>query len=90
MGEAARRWCWAGPGGYVAAISAAKRGADVTVVESGPLGGGCLNRGCIPTKTRSLRVWTLWPRRAARLWVQRVGEVTPDWARTCNYAKKRW
>lgn len=40
-----------GPGGYVAAIAAAKRGADVTLVEKGLLGGTCLNRGCIPTKT---------------------------------------
>ena len=39
-----------GPGGYVAAISAAKRGAQVTLVEKDLLGGTCLNRGCIPTK----------------------------------------
>lgn len=40
-----------GPGGYVAAIAAAKRGAKVTLVEKESLGGTCLNRGCIPTKT---------------------------------------
>ncbi|MDD5017314.1 MAG: dihydrolipoyl dehydrogenase [Eubacteriales bacterium] len=40
-----------GPGGYVAAIYAAKRGANVTLVEKDKLGGTCLNRGCIPTKT---------------------------------------
>jgi dihydrolipoamide dehydrogenase len=40
----------AGPGGYVAAIRAAQLGAAVTVVEKGPLGGTCLNVGCIPTK----------------------------------------
>lgn len=39
-----------GPGGYVAAIRAAQLGARVAVVESGPLGGTCLNVGCIPTK----------------------------------------
>ncbi len=39
-----------GPGGYVAAIAAAKRGAKVTLVEKDMLGGTCLNRGCIPTK----------------------------------------
>ncbi|MEA5003146.1 MAG: dihydrolipoyl dehydrogenase [Christensenella sp.] len=39
-----------GPGGYVAAIAAAKRGAAVTLVEKDMLGGTCLNRGCIPTK----------------------------------------
>ncbi|MFW6389616.1 MAG: dihydrolipoyl dehydrogenase [Halanaerobiales bacterium] len=40
----------AGPGGYVAAIQAAKMGADVVLIEKDKLGGTCLNRGCIPTK----------------------------------------
>ncbi|MBT4286056.1 MAG: dihydrolipoyl dehydrogenase [Deltaproteobacteria bacterium] len=40
-----------GPGGYVAAIRAAQLGADVTVIEKKDLGGTCLNRGCVPTKT---------------------------------------
>lgn len=40
----------AGPGGYEAAIMAAKLGADVTIVEKDSPGGTCLNRGCIPTK----------------------------------------
>ena len=39
-----------GPGGYPAAIAAAQRGARVALVEAGPLGGTCLNWGCIPTK----------------------------------------
>lgn len=39
-----------GPGGYVAAIQAAQRGRKTAVVESGSLGGTCLNVGCIPTK----------------------------------------
>ena len=41
----------AGPGGYVAAIRAAQKGAQVTVVEGAEVGGTCLNWGCIPTKT---------------------------------------
>ena len=41
----------AGPGGYVAAIRAAQRGAKVIVAERWELGGVCLNAGCIPTKT---------------------------------------
>ncbi len=40
----------AGPGGYVAALKAAKLGASVAVIESQQTGGTCLNRGCIPTK----------------------------------------
>ena len=41
----------AGPGGYETALLAAKRGVEVTLVEAGPVGGTCLNEGCIPTKT---------------------------------------
>ncbi len=41
-----------GPGGYAAAFRAADLGLDVTVVDSGGrLGGVCLFRGCIPSKT---------------------------------------
>jgi len=40
-----------GPGGYVAAIKAAKLGKKVALIEKRELGGTCLNRGCIPTKT---------------------------------------
>ena len=40
----------AGPGGYETALLAAKRGVEVTLVEAGPVGGTCLNEGCIPTK----------------------------------------
>ncbi|HKL99193.1 MAG TPA: dihydrolipoyl dehydrogenase [Mobilitalea sp.] len=39
-----------GPGGYVAAIKAAKLGMKTAIVESREVGGTCLNRGCIPTK----------------------------------------
>jgi len=41
----------AGPGGYRAAEYAAKEGLHVVVVEQNEVGGTCLNRGCIPTKT---------------------------------------
>ena len=41
----------AGPGGYVAAIRAAQLGARVAIVEKDKVGGTCLNRGCIPTKS---------------------------------------
>lgn len=39
-----------GPGGYVAAIRAAKLGVKTMVIEKENLGGVCLNWGCIPTK----------------------------------------
>lgn len=41
----------AGPGGYEAALRAAKLGLKTAVVEKREAGGTCLNRGCIPTKT---------------------------------------
>ncbi|RRR69324.1 MAG: dihydrolipoyl dehydrogenase [Candidatus Viridilinea halotolerans] len=39
-----------GPGGYVAAVRAGQLGMRTAIVEAGPLGGVCLNVGCIPTK----------------------------------------
>ena len=41
----------AGPGGYRAAEYAAKNGLKVIVFENDEVGGTCLNRGCIPTKS---------------------------------------
>ncbi|MCC0782012.1 dihydrolipoyl dehydrogenase [Clostridioides sp. ES-S-0108-01] len=40
-----------GPGGYLSALKAALLGGKVALVEENILGGTCLNRGCIPTKT---------------------------------------
>lgn len=40
-----------GPGGYTAAIRAAQYGLKTALVEKDAVGGTCLNRGCIPTKT---------------------------------------
>ncbi len=41
----------AGPGGYEAALEAADKGMKVALIEKDKLGGTCLNRGCVPTKT---------------------------------------
>lgn len=41
----------AGPGGYTAALLAAKKGLKVGIAEGKSLGGTCTNTGCIPTKT---------------------------------------
>ncbi|MGL5591503.1 MAG: dihydrolipoyl dehydrogenase [Mycoplasmoidaceae bacterium] len=40
-----------GPGGYVAAEHAGKHNLKTLVIEKEALGGVCLNKGCIPTKT---------------------------------------
>ena len=41
----------AGPGGTDAAEEAASRGLKTAIIEKSCIGGTCLNRGCIPTKT---------------------------------------
>ncbi|MDQ2919164.1 MAG: dihydrolipoyl dehydrogenase [Verrucomicrobiota bacterium] len=41
----------AGSGGYAAARTAREKGADVALVDKGPLGGLCILRGCMPSKT---------------------------------------
>lgn len=50
-----------GPGGYVAAIKAAQLGKTVAIVERDKLGGTCLHRGCIPSKSmlRSAEVYAM-------------------------------
>ena len=40
-----------GPGGYAAAMRSADLGLKTVLVENGELGGTCLNRGCVPSKT---------------------------------------
>lgn len=41
----------AGSGGYAAARTARELGASVALVDRGPLGGLCILRGCMPSKT---------------------------------------
>jgi dihydrolipoamide dehydrogenase len=40
-----------GPGGYVAAICGARQGLKTVLIEKDTVGGTCLNRGCVPTKS---------------------------------------
>ncbi|SFF02721.1 dihydrolipoamide dehydrogenase [Paenibacillus catalpae] len=49
-----------GSGGYTAAIRAAQLGKSVAIVELDKLGGTCLHRGCIPSKSllRSAEVYS--------------------------------
>jgi len=67
-----------GPGGYVAVIHAAHLGAKVALIEKDKLGGTCLNRGCIPTKTlvRSTEV-LLEARRADKFGIE-LGNIKPN------------
>ena len=55
-----------GSAGYAAARTAREEGADVGIIDHGPLGGLCILRGCMPTKTmlRSSDVMALMKRAA--------------------------
>lgn len=69
-----------GPGGYPAAIKAAQKGARVALVEAGDLGGTCLNRGCIPTKTLLTNAEVLQYVRRADHYGIHVGAISFDYA----------
>ncbi len=82
-----------GPGGYEAALRAAKAGMKVCLIEQGALGGICVNWGCIPTKAllRSAEVFELC-NKAASLGINNVQLGTFDLAavvkRSRNVAMK--
>ena len=40
-----------GPAGYTVGIKLAQQGKSVVIFEKDKLGGTCLNKGCIPTKS---------------------------------------
>ncbi len=65
-----------GPAGYVAALRAAQLGARAVLVESGDVGGTCLNRGCIPTKALLAVAHTVETLRQA----QRLGVRVDGWS----------
>jgi dihydrolipoamide dehydrogenase len=68
-----------GPGGYVAAIRAAKLGRSVALIEGAELGGTCLNRGCIPTKTLLHTAGMAETVKQASDWGIKTGPVTLNW-----------
>lgn len=68
----------AGPGGYVAALRAARLGARVCLVERQRLGGTCLHRGCIPTKALHATARQLSALSAAAEHGIRVGDIDFD------------
>lgn len=68
-----------GPGGYVAAIRAAKLGLKVALVEGSELGGTCLNRGCIPSKTLLHMAEMSETIRHAEEWGIAAGQIEYNW-----------
>lgn len=70
-----------GPGGYPAAIRAAQSGKSVALIEAKELGGTCLNRGCIPSKTLIANAEILKRVREAEEFGIVVGEVSFDFGK---------
>jgi len=68
-----------GPGGYVAAIRASKLGCSVALVEADYLGGTCLNRGCIPSKTLLRHAELIEQIRKASSWGIETGVLHFSW-----------
>jgi dihydrolipoamide dehydrogenase len=69
----------AGPGGYIAALRAAARGAKTVVIEKSHLGGTCLNWGCIPSKALLTSAELLHNIQHAKKWGLSVSGVSHDW-----------
>ncbi len=68
-----------GPGGYVCAIRLSQLGVRTALIERAEVGGTCLNRGCIPTKSllQSAKVYKT--AKEAELYGVSCGEVTFDY-----------
>ena len=68
-----------GPGGYVSAIRAAQAGMKTVLIEKDKLGGTCLNRGCIPTKSLLQSAKTFDNAKNAALFGINVGNLSFDY-----------
>jgi dihydrolipoamide dehydrogenase len=70
-----------GPGGYPAAIRAAQSGKSVALIEAKDIGGTCLNRGCIPSKTLIAGAEVLDRVKGANEFGIQVGQVSFDYSK---------
>ncbi|MGD0077963.1 MAG: dihydrolipoyl dehydrogenase [Sedimentisphaerales bacterium] len=70
-----------GPGGYFAAIRCAQKGARVAIVEKAEIGGTCLNRGCIPSKTLLASAELLLQVKTAGAFGIDIPSVSVNWAK---------
>ncbi|WP_377891346.1 dihydrolipoyl dehydrogenase family protein [Alkalihalobacillus sp. R86527] len=67
----------AGPGGYQAAIRAAKQGRDVTLIDRTHPGGECLHSGCIPSKLLAVSA-------------SKMKESAPGLTMSASFSMKQW
>ncbi len=77
-----------GPGGFEAAIKAARSGLSVCMVEKSAIGGVCVNWGCIPTKAllRSAEIFRLGDEAAS--FGFRIGDSMADVAQAVKRSRK--
>ncbi|GAC1310088.1 MAG: mercury(II) reductase [Vulcanimicrobiaceae bacterium] len=68
----------AGSAGFAAAIRASELGAAVTLIGHGPIGGTCVNIGCVPSKTLIRAVETVHQARAASRFAGVVAQARID------------
>ncbi len=80
----------AGPGGYVAALYGALKGARIAIIEKDRrLGGTCLLRGCIPSKAMvKTAELMLQMRHAEKYGLDLEGQVRVDWPGTVKRKDK--
>jgi pyruvate/2-oxoglutarate dehydrogenase complex dihydrolipoamide dehydrogenase (E3) component len=67
-----------GQGGNPLAVALANHGSKVALIESGLLGGTCVNTGCTPTKTMVASAQVAHYARNGARWGVRTGEVSVD------------
>jgi dihydrolipoamide dehydrogenase len=77
-----------GPGGYPAAIRAAQHGKSVALIEAKEVGGTCLNRGCIPSKTLIANAEVLQKVQEAEQFGIVVGSINFDYAKMVDRKDK--
>ncbi|MBQ4083910.1 MAG: dihydrolipoyl dehydrogenase [Bacteroidaceae bacterium] len=77
-----------GPGGYVAAEKAGKKGLKTILFEKKDLGGVCLNEGCIPTKTLLYSAKLYDYARKSEKYGVRVEEATLDYKKMTDRKTK--
>jgi dihydrolipoamide dehydrogenase len=70
-----------GPAGYTAALHAAKNGQKVILFEKEFLGGVCLNKGCIPTKSILHSSQVFYELKNCESLGISAGEISFDWAK---------
>lgn len=77
-----------GPGGYSAAVKAAKEGLRTALVEENRVGGTCLNRGCIPAKSMIYAASLYRKLKDGEKFGLVTSEIAYDYSRILEYKKE--